>query len=311
MSLDAPAAMNPEQQAIWQGTVHDLDTAGYRYRVDEHSLETYVLAVYNWRRARDLLQQSDILVQRGQAAVPNPALQVMTACAATINTFAGKYRLNWRQPGTAMRPAETPPGHATEAEACVTCGAVHEPRHCGGHSRKGTQCTKARGYRTDHPGYGNCAHHGGATPSGRKAADRERGQSAIFRLASRGEVEPMTDPLQAIARMAAERQAWADAVVAEVNRLGPLTGLDERGIERLRAMVPLMERMSDRAFTAAKDMASLDIDERLVAVQAQAIRAAQDWFERAMDAVVSALGHDPREPVTAQVVETTLRGIAA
>jgi hypothetical protein len=52
-------------------------------------------------------------------------------------------------------------------------------RACGARTKsKGTPCTMARGWRTDHPGSGNCRWHGGATPNGAKHAATERAKSA-------------------------------------------------------------------------------------------------------------------------------------
>lgn len=44
---------------------------------------------------------------------------------------------------------------------------------CGGKTRAGGRCGRPRGWGTDHPGSGRCKFHGGSSPSGRKAANRE------------------------------------------------------------------------------------------------------------------------------------------
>jgi hypothetical protein len=52
-------------------------------------------------------------------------------------------------------------------------------RSCGARTKsKGTPCTMTKGWRTDHPGSGNCRWHGGATPNGAKHAATERAKSA-------------------------------------------------------------------------------------------------------------------------------------
>ena len=52
-------------------------------------------------------------------------------------------------------------------------------RSCGAHTKsKGTPCTLVRGWRTDHPGSGNCRWHGGNSPNGKKHAATERAKSA-------------------------------------------------------------------------------------------------------------------------------------
>jgi hypothetical protein len=45
---------------------------------------------------------------------------------------------------------------------------------CGGKTRAGGKCGRPKGWGTDHAGHGRCKFHGGASPSGRKAAGRER-----------------------------------------------------------------------------------------------------------------------------------------
>lgn len=53
------------------------------------------------------------------------------------------------------------------------------PPTCGGRTKsKGTPCTLALGWRTDHPGSGNCRWHGGSTPNGKKHAAKERVKKA-------------------------------------------------------------------------------------------------------------------------------------
>lgn len=42
-------------------------------------------------------------------------------------------------------------------------------------------CRKRKGSHTDHPGYGNCAQHGGDTEAGRKSAMREMGRDVLQR----------------------------------------------------------------------------------------------------------------------------------
>jgi hypothetical protein len=44
---------------------------------------------------------------------------------------------------------------------------------CGAKTRAGGKCGRPRGWGTDHPGYGRCRHHGGASPNGRKAAAKQ------------------------------------------------------------------------------------------------------------------------------------------
>ena len=52
--------------------------------------------------------------------------------------------------------------------------------HCGARTKsKGTPCTLVKGWRTDHPGSGNCRWHGGGSPNGKKHAASERATKAV------------------------------------------------------------------------------------------------------------------------------------
>lgn len=46
-------------------------------------------------------------------------------------------------------------------------------KRCGAKTRSGGKCGQAAGLGTDHLGHGRCKWHGGASPAGRKAANRE------------------------------------------------------------------------------------------------------------------------------------------
>ncbi len=57
-----------------------------------------------------------------------------------------------------------------------------EDQMCGARKTSGSGfCKKRKGSHTDHPGYGNCAQHGGDTEAGRKAAMREMGRDVLQR----------------------------------------------------------------------------------------------------------------------------------
>lgn len=56
--------------------------------------------------------------------------------------------------------------------------ARERPR-CGARTASGGECRSQAGSRTDHPGYGNCAKHGGNTEAGVKAAMRLMGRDFI------------------------------------------------------------------------------------------------------------------------------------
>jgi hypothetical protein len=54
-----------------------------------------------------------------------------------------------------------------------------DEQRCGALTQKGGPCQQRKGSRTDHPGYGNCAKHGGNTEAGVKSAMKEMGRDLI------------------------------------------------------------------------------------------------------------------------------------
>ena len=130
---------------------------------------------------------------------------------------------------------------------------------CGGTNRAGAPCGNTAGYKTTHPGTGNCTFHGGSSPNGRAHA---LGQQAAAELA-RLDVEPLADPLTQLALLAGQAVAWKDAMAAQVNTLTSLRYEGEAYGEQLRAEVLLWERALDRCERFLVGMARLDIDERL------------------------------------------------
>lgn len=136
---------------------------------------------------------------------------------------------------------------------------------CGGTNRQGAPCGLAAGQGTSHPGTGNCKHHGGSTPNGRKHAVAEQARQELARM----DVEPVDDPLSELARIAGQVIAWKDAIAAKVNELTSLRYENENGGEQLRAEVGLLERAFDRCEKFLTAMARLNIDERLAAISEQ------------------------------------------
>lgn len=139
---------------------------------------------------------------------------------------------------------------------------------CGGRTRQGGTCERPSGWGTDHPGYGSCKLHSGATPTGIKAAAeqalREQAADALARL----DAEPVGNPLEELARLAGQAVAWKDAMSVKVNELAGAIRFDSNlGQEQLRSELALWERSLDRCTNALVAMAKLKIDERLTAIE--------------------------------------------
>lgn len=108
-------------------------------------------------------------------------------------------------------------------EPTVTAGGRGSP-YCGAKLRQAREdgretCTLARGFKTSHPGFGNCHLHGGATPAGVAAAERERTEQLladarlVYGLPL--DIEP-ADALLGLVRTAAGAVAWLGRQVAQL-----------------------------------------------------------------------------------------------
>jgi hypothetical protein len=155
---------------------------------------------------------------------------------------------------------------------------------CGGTNRQGEPCKNPRGYKTDHPGYGNCHFHGGSSPNGRTAALNHQAAAELARL----DVPPVTDPLTELARVAAQAVAWKDAMGAKVNELTSIRYSTEAGGEQLRAEIALWERALDRCVTTLTAIAKLNIEGRLATVR----EATAQMLEQALQAALASSGCD-------------------
>lgn len=83
---------------------------------------------------------------------------------------------------------------------------------CGGQTRNGTPCQNAAGYKTDHPGIGRCAFHGGATPTHQRAATRELARRECNRLGIPIEVDPGDALIQEVWETAGNVAFYRDLV---------------------------------------------------------------------------------------------------
>jgi|HubBroStandDraft_5_1064220.scaffolds.fasta_scaffold76976_3 hypothetical protein len=152
---------------------------------------------------------------------------------------------------------------------------------CGGRSRNGKPCGNPAGAGTGHLGSGNCKHHGGSTPSGRKSALEQQARLELARL----NLPPVEDPLTQLAAVTAEVLAWKDAWAAKVNDLTSVRYEGTGAGEQLRAEIAVWERALDRCERFLVAMARLNIDERLAAISEAQAAAVIEAIGVACDAV--------------------------
>lgn len=107
-------------------------------------------------------------------------------------------------------------------------GPAHgDPAKCGGTNRRGNPCGNPRGYKTDHPGVGNCHFHGGSSPNGRVFAMEEAARQAVVTYGLPRDISP-TDALLEEVRYTAGHVAWLRERVAELEQADLVWGMTEQ-----------------------------------------------------------------------------------
>lgn len=148
---------------------------------------------------------------------------------------------------------------------------------CSGTNRKGEPCKAGAGKGTDHVGTGNCKHHGGCTPTGRKHAMEEQARKAVVTYGLPRDISP-TDALLEEVRYTAGHVAWLRERVAELEQDDLTWGVTEEsdqqatefpGVNTTRAAKPnvwldLYMRERKHLVDVTKAAISAGIEERRV-----------------------------------------------
>lgn len=92
-------------------------------------------------------------------------------------------------------------------ERTASPGADEGAPKCAGTNRQGAPCGNAAGFKTDHPGFGNCTFHGGSSPNGRKHAQEAIARKAVETYGLPRDISP-TDALLEEVRYTAGHVAW-------------------------------------------------------------------------------------------------------
>jgi hypothetical protein len=111
-----------------------------------------------------------------------------------------------------------------------------------------------------------CRMHGGSAPAVRAAAARRLEVAAVEAdvaavIASEG-LEGVTNPLEALARLATESLAMKAALAARVNALQEISTTSKLGVEALKVEVLLYERALDRTAKFLDLLAKSGFEER-------------------------------------------------
>jgi P27 family predicted phage terminase small subunit len=224
--LDPPAHLSPAARTLWTQTVQAILEAGTITRLDPNSLTAYVSAVRSHQRATQILDRTDIMIERGGTPAhgqpgepgyrpatpgklaPNPALAIQRETAQVIATFARQFRLNAGQPPG--QPADQP-GQPTPMQEPQP---MRPGRWCEEHGRMECSGNRSRGRGICHgsvmAGLSTCRMHPGSN-------------AALKHLAAKLEREPTYGvPVQMTAEQVLVNRLWTRA--GHVKWLGDRVG---------------------------------------------------------------------------------------
>lgn len=138
-----------------------------------------------------------------------------------------------------------------------------KPRRCKAHTTAGNPCRRP-------PILGGevCPSHGGRAPQVKAAAERRHAARALEADARAvlafEAVEPIADPVLALAELAAEVRATVRALGQRVNALQDPRYVSPLGTEQTRAELTLLGHYQDRLARMLTALGQFDLDERRV-----------------------------------------------
>lgn len=142
-------------------------------------------------------------------------------------------------------------------------------------------CGKSSGYGTSHPGVDRCKFHGGSTPTQVRGAMRKTVRKELALLSQDlEEADPIGPPELEAFKLAAKVKRWSLIIEEKMDELdGMWTQFDQTGVERVRAMIELMERAHERLQRSLEFLLKHDLHKRVVALEEQqALLISQAFF---------------------------------
>lgn len=138
-------------------------------------------------------------------------------------------------------PGQRIPGSAEPLEG--KCGAKMRNKNLAAISLV-RHCKAAAGQGTNHLGIDRCSKHAGSTPTAVRGAMRKQVSSEMATLAERlGEAKPIGPPEVEFFILASKSKQWVTLLEEEMGKLGAdITSYDAQGVERVRAVIELLER---------------------------------------------------------------------
>lgn len=213
-------------------------------------------------------------------------------------------------------PARHKPG-----EQCPRCGTVHLTAKggpaCVGHSRTNPNQACRKSPKDWHD---VCWTHGASTPQAQRAAARRKQRAEMEQLMTTlGDPIPGSDPAEVVAERIDIRRGHVHWLLARVRELEPdaltwgvtreKTGGDDRGTtEEAKPHIWYTLYVE-----AAEKLERLCIDAIRVGLEERRVRMGEKYADQMvtmLDGLVAALGHDPNDPATAEVVARHLELVA-
>jgi len=149
---------------------------------------------------------------------------------------------------------------------------------CEGTNRQGEPCGNTAGFRTKHPGWGNCAFHGGCTPGGEAHAARLQAQAEAGRLGAEVPIDP-ADALTLAVRLVGGEVEFLRRKLREVESENEAGAGAPAVAGAFAAAVDRLARIGKLASDAGIEERRLELDEVLLDRLAGALRAALSEVE--------------------------------
>jgi hypothetical protein len=190
-------------------------------------------------------------------------------------------------------------------------GVGHGAVLCGARKRQGEgTCGQAAGWGTDHPGDGPCKLHGGNTRNHRTAAAARQVEDGARRALADMHLEPVDNPLQALALHASEVMALRNYLRGEVSRLESLRYQGGTG-EQVRAELSAYQSALRDTTSVLTAMAKLNLDDRLIAIQSRISEQQGMLIATAVRLILDDLGLTPQQhALVPKVVPARLRELS-
>lgn len=182
---------------------------------------------------------------------------------------------------------------------------------CGARLRQsdGT-CTQVAGWGTDHVGAGPCRLHGGSTRSVSKGAHRVLLDREARKALADFDLEPVTNPLEALQQHAAEVMSLRNYLRDQVSRLEALRYEGGSG-EQVRAELAAYQAALRDTTAVLTAMARLDLDDRIVKINTRISEQQAELVVQAVRATLAALDLSAEQKMRANgIIARELRALS-